>query len=57
MGLDDLGLESQQGQEIYLFSKTSRLALGATQPPTEWALQFFLWHEAAGSQRQPLTSI
>jgi hypothetical protein len=35
--LDDLYLKSEQGQEIFLFSKISRLALGPTQPLIQWA--------------------
>jgi hypothetical protein len=29
-------LDSQQGQEIFLFSTSSRLALGSTQPSIQW---------------------
>jgi hypothetical protein len=32
------GLDFQQGQEIFLFSTLSRLALGPTQPPFQWVL-------------------
>jgi hypothetical protein len=35
--LDDLYLKSEQGQEIFLFSKMSRLALGPIQPLIQWA--------------------
>jgi len=31
--LDVLGLESGQGQQVYIFSRTSELAPGLTQPP------------------------
>jgi len=31
-----LRFDSRQEQVIFLFSKASRLALGSTQPPTEW---------------------
>jgi len=31
-----LRFDSQQEQEIFPFSKASRLALGSTQPSTEW---------------------
>jgi len=31
-----LGLKSWPGQGIYLFSKTTRLALGPTHPPIHW---------------------
>jgi hypothetical protein len=32
-GLDDRGFESRQGLGIFLFTTTSRPALGPTQPP------------------------
>jgi hypothetical protein len=47
-----LGFESQQGQEIFLFSTESRLALASTEPPIKWVLGPLLleikqqWHEA-----------
>jgi len=34
-------VDSQQEQEIYLFSKAYRPALGPTQPPIQWALWLF----------------
>jgi len=34
--LDDLGFDSWQGQEIFLFSIMSRLAVGITQPAVQW---------------------
>jgi hypothetical protein len=36
--LDDAGFESRQGQEIFLFFKTSRLALRPTQLSSEMVL-------------------
>jgi hypothetical protein len=33
--VDDLWFESRHGQEMYLFSNTSRLALGRTQSPVQ----------------------
>jgi hypothetical protein len=36
MGLDDRGFESRQGLGIFLFTTTSRLALGPTLPPIQW---------------------
>jgi hypothetical protein len=36
-GLDDPGFEFRKEQDIFLSSKTSSLALGATQPPIQWA--------------------
>jgi hypothetical protein len=30
------GFDSQQGQEIFLYSTASRLALGPTQPSIQW---------------------
>jgi hypothetical protein len=35
-GLDDRGLESRQGLEIFLFTTLSRPVLGPTQPPIQW---------------------
>jgi hypothetical protein len=35
-GMGDPGLDSQQRQRIYLFSKTSRPAPGPNKPPTHW---------------------
>jgi hypothetical protein len=34
--LDDRGLQSQKGMEIFLFTTASRLALGPTKPPIQW---------------------
>jgi len=34
--MEDPGLEFRQGQDNVLFSKTSRQALGPTQPPFKW---------------------
>jgi hypothetical protein len=31
-----LGFDSQQGLGIFLFTTTSRIALGPTQPPIQW---------------------
>jgi hypothetical protein len=36
--LDDQEFESWQGLGIFLFTTTSRPALGPTQPPIQWAL-------------------
>ena len=42
----------RQGQEIFLFSKTKRLALGPSQPPIQWMSGMcslglnWPWHEA-----------
>jgi hypothetical protein len=36
-GLDDWGLKSWQGLRIFLFTIVSRLALGLTHPPVQWA--------------------
>jgi hypothetical protein len=36
--LDDPKLKAQQGKEIYLIFKTSRLVLGSTHPPIQWVL-------------------
>jgi len=37
--LEGLGLESLQGQEIFLVSRMSRPALVLMQPPTQWVLK------------------
>jgi hypothetical protein len=37
--LEGMGFESLQGQEIFLVSRMSRLALALTQPPTQWVLK------------------
>jgi len=37
--LEGLGLESLQGQEIFLVSRMSRLALVLMQPPIQWVLK------------------
>jgi len=36
-----LRFKSQQGQDIFLFSRTSRSAPGSIQPLIPWALEFF----------------
>jgi hypothetical protein len=40
--LISLGFKFQQGQEVYLCSQTSILALGPTQPPIQWHQVSFL---------------
>jgi hypothetical protein len=35
-GIDDRGFESRQGLGTFLFTTTSRQALGPTQPPSQW---------------------
>jgi hypothetical protein len=35
---EELGLDYPWGLEIFLFSITSRLALGFTQPPIQWIM-------------------
>jgi hypothetical protein len=40
-GPDDLVFESRQRQQVLLFSKTSRPALGTTQPPSKRAPRYF----------------
>ena len=44
-GLENLELKFQQ--QIFLFSKMFRLALGLTQPPVGLVPEFFLWVKAA----------
>jgi hypothetical protein len=38
---DEPGFEFRYWQEVFLFSKTSRLSLGHTQPPIQWMPAFF----------------
>jgi hypothetical protein len=40
-GLDDWGFESRQRLRIFLFSTSSRPALGPTQPPIQWVRGVF----------------
>jgi len=40
-GLYNSGLHYWQGQEIFFFSKTSRLALEPTLPAIKWVLELF----------------
>jgi hypothetical protein len=40
-GLDERGFVSRQGLGIFLFTTSSRPALGPTQPPIQWALEAF----------------
>jgi hypothetical protein len=35
-GLENLGINSRQGQQIYFISRMSKLALGPTKPPIQW---------------------
>jgi len=37
--MDIAQFESRQGQEVFLFSQTSKLVLGFTQPPIQWVYQ------------------
>jgi len=37
--LEGLGIESLQGQEIFIVSRMSILGLALTQPPTHWVLK------------------
>ena len=41
--------ESQQGQEFFFFSGMSKPALGPTQPPVLWELDFFPRGKVAGA--------
>ena len=50
--LYSLGFKSQQGQEIFLLSKTSRPALGTTQPYIQWALAYVLRIKTPGCENQ-----
>jgi hypothetical protein len=55
--MDDQGLEVWQGQDIVLFSETSRLTLGPTQPRVQWVPEFFPRGEATQALWWPLFSI
>jgi hypothetical protein len=48
------GFESRQGQGIFLFSRTSRPALGSAMPHTERVLEFFSEGKATGDWIWPL---
>jgi hypothetical protein len=41
-------MHTEQGQQTFLLSKTSRQALGPTQPPIQWASVLFPGNKAAG---------
>jgi hypothetical protein len=57
-GLDDWGFKSCQRLGIFLFTTTSRLALGPTQPPIQWVLgALSLGCKVAAAWIWPLTSI
>lgn len=43
------GVRIPVGANIYLSSKTSRLAMGPTQPPTQWVQGFCPGGKAAGA--------
>jgi hypothetical protein len=48
--LDDRGLDSRQGPGIFLFTTTSRSALGHTQASVQWiTVALFLGGKAAGA--------
>ena len=55
--LDGAGFEYCQGQEIFLFSKTSISALRPNCPPIQWVLGFFPWGHTARTCGWLLTSI
>ena len=46
--LDNIGFESWEGQEIFLSSKSCRLALGPTQFPIQWVPWTFPRGKVAG---------
>ena len=48
-GLNDLAIESRQGQKMFLFSKSSETALKRTQQPNEWVPGFFPGGAVAGA--------
>jgi len=47
---------SQEGPEIFLFSKACRPALGPAQPPTVWVLGFFSQEESVNFDCTPPSS-
>ena len=53
-----LRFKSQQGQDIFHFSRTSRSAPGSIQPPIPWALEFFSggWGGSIGGMHMQLTT-
>lgn len=44
-----LGFESLQGQDLYLFSKMTRIGPGPTQHPVQWVLMAVLGAKMAGA--------
>ena len=54
---DGPGFQSQWGQEIFIVTKSSRLAVGPTLLPIRWVSLFFPGGKAARVWCQPLTSI
>jgi hypothetical protein len=55
-GLHGPGFEGPWEIQIFLFSKTTRPALGTTQSLTQWIPGFIPGREVAGAWRRPLTS-
>jgi len=47
--LEGLGFKSREGQDIFLFPKTSSPSLRSTQPPIPLVTEFFPGHKAAGA--------
>ena len=54
--LGGLGLEPRYSQDIFLFSKPSRPALGPTRPRIQWSPDFFPGGKVAGACIKPYTS-
>jgi len=48
-GLDDPGLVSRQGKEVFLLSKAFRSSPGGTQPPIQWLLAVTSLLKAVGA--------
>jgi len=46
-GLEELGFDSLQKQEMYLFSKSPRPAVRPSLRPTPWVMEFFPRNNAA----------
>ena len=56
--MDNMGFDSWQRQETFLFSEMSRPVLGPSQPPVSWALGVkWPWCDAVHSHEHEITSL
>jgi hypothetical protein len=55
--LNDPGLDSRRRQDIFLFSETSKPALGLSQLPTEWVPGIFSGSKSVGGWSSPIKFI